>query len=237
VVGLLAVIGLVHFLRNYALSPEDNQLLVWQFAFVPARYAWSSVLATGWQYGWRFWTFVTYAFIHADIVHLGFNSVWLLAFGTAVARRFESLRFLVFFALTAAAGALAHLLSHAGDLQPMVGASASISGTMGAAARFAFQRGGPLDPWRASGDHAYRLPAAPLLVALRDARVLAFLGAWFGLNLLFGLGSWSIIGEDQSVAWEAHVGGFLAGLLLFAAFDPVGPHRDFDIDEAAGGAR
>ena len=44
---------------------------------------------------------------------------------------------------------------------------------------------------------------------------------WFGLNLLFGLGSLSIAGANQAVAWEAHLGGFLAGLLLFSAFDPV----------------
>ena len=47
---------------------------------------------------------------------------------------------------------------------------------------------------------------------------------WFGLNLLFGLGSVSLVtGDNQSVAWEAHVGGFLAGLLLFSLFDPVQP--------------
>lgn len=230
VVVVLAVLALVHVVRVYLLSPEADRLFVWNFAFVPARYEWNELLASGWEYGWSLWTLVTYAFIHADITHIGFNAVWLLAFGSAVARRFGSVRFLIFFALTAAAGALAHLISHAGDLQPMIGASASISGTMGAAARFAFQRGGPLDPWRADGDRAYRIPAAPLLVALRDPRVLGFLGAWFGLNLLFGLGSWSIVGEDQTIAWQAHVGGFLAGLLLFALFDPVGssPHMDVD---------
>ena len=68
-----------------------------------------------------------------------------------------------------------------------------------------------------------RVPAAPLLVALRNPRVLTFLVVWFGLNLLFGLGSVPLAGESQTVAWEAHVGGFLAGLLLFSAFDPVEP--------------
>ena len=54
--------------------------------------------------------------------------------------------------------------------------------------------------------------------------MLTFVGVWFGLNLLFGLGSVSfMVGENQSVAWEAHVGGFLAGLLLFSLFDPVHP--------------
>jgi membrane associated rhomboid family serine protease len=226
---MLAALVLAHLLRVYALSPDENQLLVWQAAFVPARFALGNLELAGWQHGFWFWTFVSYAFIHADFVHLGFNGVWLLAFGSAVARRFGAVRFLVLFALSAVAGAMAHLLAHFGDLQPLVGASASISGTMGAAARFAFQSGGPLDPWRtAEGDHGYRLPAASLLQALRDPRVLAFLGAWFGLNLLFGLGSLPFLGEDQSIAWEAHVGGFLTGLLLFVWFDPISAGTDLN---------
>jgi membrane associated rhomboid family serine protease len=237
VVVLLGVLGLVHVLRVLVLSPETDRLFVWSAAFVPARYEWNELLASGWEYGWAIWTLVTYALIHADLTHLGFNAVWLLAFGSAVARRFGTKRFLAFAVLTAVAGALAHLVSHIGDLQPMIGASAAISGTMGAAARFAFQRGAPLDPWNADAERGYHIPAAPLLVSLRDPRVLAFVGAWFALNLLFGLGSWSIIGEEQSVAWEAHVGGFLAGLLLFWVFDPVGSTTDVDDDEAQPLAR
>jgi membrane associated rhomboid family serine protease len=56
---------------------------------------------------------------------------------------------------------------------------------------------------------------------LRDPRVLGFLLAWFGINALFGLGSMSIFGDGQVVAWQAHIGGFIAGLILFALFDPV----------------
>ena len=221
VVSVLAVLGLIHALRFLVLPPEADRIFVWTFAFVPARYEWNELLASGWEYGWAVWTFVTYALIHADLTHLGFNAVWLLAFGSAVARRFGTWRFLVFATLTAAASAVAHLVFHIGDLAPMIGASGAISGTMGAAARFAFQRGGPLDPWHRNGERAYLLPAPPLLVTLRDPRVLGFVGAWFALNLLFGIGSWSIIGDEQTVAWEAHVGGFLAGLLLFAYFDPI----------------
>ena len=89
-----------------------------------------------------------------------------------MARRFGTLRFLLFFAVTVAAGALAHLLAHAGELAPMIGASAGISGMMGAAARFAFEPGGSLDMWRRDRDDADRVPAAPLLVALRNPRVI-----------------------------------------------------------------
>jgi membrane associated rhomboid family serine protease len=61
----------------------------------------------------------------------------------------------------------------------------------------------------------------PLLRALRDPRVLGFLAVWFGVNIVFGVGSIAIGSEGASVAWQAHIGGFFAGLLLFSLFDPV----------------
>ena len=224
VVVMLAVLGLVHAARVWLLPDDVDRVLVWTLAFVPARYDSSAfndgVIPGGW--GAEIWSFLTYALLHADWMHFGFNAVWLLAFASPVARRFGTGRFLLFFATTIAGGALAYLLAHAGALAPMIGASAGISGMMGAAARFAFEPGGSLDMWRRDRDNVDRVPAASLLVALRNPRVLTFVGVWFGLNLLFGLGSVSLVtGDNQSVAWEAHVGGFLAGLLLFSLFDPV----------------
>ena len=112
---------------------------------------------------------------------------------------------------------------------PMIGASAAISGAMAAALRFVFQQGAPLGLWRADGnDDAYRMPASSLTATLRNPRFLIFLGAWIGVNALFGLASFSIGQEaGQEIAWQAHIGGFVAGLLLFNAFDPVAPqHRN-----------
>jgi membrane associated rhomboid family serine protease len=234
IVMLLVVLGVIHAVRMVVLSPDTDRLLLWTFAFVPARYE-ASLLPQGLLPGGagaEIWSFVTYALIHADLTHLGFNAIWLLAFGSPVAQRFGTVRFVAFFVVTVAAGALIHLLAHPGALSPMIGASAAISGTMGAATRFVFQAGGPLDRWRPEwGDAAVHVPAAPLWVALRNPRVLIFLGVWFGLNLLFGLGAVSIFGDEHTVAWEAHVGGFLAGLLLFSAFDPPLPPQP--MDEAA----
>jgi membrane associated rhomboid family serine protease len=92
---------------------------------------------------------------------------------------------------------------------------------MAAAVRFVFQRGGPLHLLRENDADAYRIPALPLMTALRDRRILVFLIAWFGINALFAFTAAPIIGTGQVVAWEAHIGGFLAGLIAFAAFDPV----------------
>jgi membrane associated rhomboid family serine protease len=101
----------------------------------------------------------------------------------------------------------------------MIGASAAISAHMAGASRFVFSAGGPLRG--SAGALAYRRPAAPLGEVIRDRRVLAFLGVWFGLNLLFGLWGAESGLASGAIAWEAHIGGFLAGLLLFPAFDPV----------------
>jgi membrane associated rhomboid family serine protease len=147
--------------------------------------------------------------------------VWFLAFGTPVARRFGVLRFMLFFAATAAAGAAVHLVTHFGDKAPVVGASAAISGAMAAAIRFVFQRGGPLGALGSANEDAYKVPAAPLTVMLRDPRIMLFLAVWFGLTLFFGFGSSSFPGLEGPIAWEAHIGGFLAGLLCFPLFDPV----------------
>jgi membrane associated rhomboid family serine protease len=105
----------------------------------------------------------------------------------------------------------------------MIGASAAVSGAMAAAIRFAFGRGSFLSFRRGDADAAARVPALPLLKALRHPRVVTFLAIWFGINIVFGLGSTPFVGPSQSVAWQAHIGGFLAGLLLFSPFDPIPP--------------
>lgn len=222
IVAVIALLVLVHVMRIYVLSEDQDQLFVYTFAFIPARYE-TSVLGASLPggFGAEVWTFFTYSLIHADWVHLGVNSVWLLPFGSAVARRFGALRFLLFFAVTAAAGALAFLLTQSGENALVVGASAAISGTMAAAMRFAFQRGGPLGIFRDGDDSAYRVAAVPLSGILRDGRVLIFLIVWFAVNLLFGLTSMPLGAAGQPVAWQAHIGGFVAGMLLFSWFDPA----------------
>ena len=222
VTGIIIVLVLIHVVHVWLLSPTAEREFTLLFAFIPARYDQALVLPSGWSAapGAEIWSFVTYALIHADLLHLGLNLIWLLPFGSALARRFGPGRFLAFMVATAAAGAAAHLATHYGELYPMVGASAAISGTMAAAMRFAFQRGGPLRGWHEHDDESYRVPAVSLLGSLRDPRFLAFVAVWFGINAIFGLGGLQL-DNGQSVAWEAHIGGFIAGVLLFSAFDPV----------------
>ena len=214
---LLAVVHL-----RVLLPPELENWTIEVFGFIPKRYD-STLLAITFPggAGAKVWTFVTYSLLHANLTHLGFNVLWLLPFGSALARRFGAFRFFLFMAVTAAAGALAHLITHEHAVAPMIGASASVSGAMAAAARFAFVRGSFLSFSRGNADAAARVPALSLMRALRNPRVLAFLAIWFGVNLVFGVGSIAIGADGASVAWQAHIGGFFAGLVLFSLFDPV----------------
>ena len=219
--GYVALLAIIHGVR--ALLPlETDDIVLQMFAFIPKRYD-QTLLAMPYAggAGAQVWSFVTYSLLHANLSHIGFNVLWLLPFGSALARRFGALRFFTFMAVTAAAGAAAHLLTHDHALAPMIGASASVSGAMAAAIRFAFVRGSFLSFNRGDADAAARVPALPLLASLRDARVLGFLAVWFGTNIVFGVGSIVIGAEGASVAWQAHIGGFFAGLLLFSLFDPI----------------
>lgn len=224
VAALALVLVLVHALRVIVLSDEVDLEVLTYFAFVPARYGLPDTLfyLPG-GFGPKLWTPVSYAFLHANWMHVIVNLVWLLAFGTPVARRFGSVRFVAFFAVTAAGGALAHYLSYPDALVPLIGASASVSGAMAAAVRFAFAPGAALSGRRAIfADHQ---PAGSLIENFTDRRVLVFVGAFFALNLLFAAGVALPGADGAQIAWQAHVGGFVAGLLLFPLFDPVGKRQ------------
>ncbi len=170
----------------------------------------------------RLWTLVTYAFLHGGFTHLFVNSIWLLAFGTAVARRFAPIRFLVFFAFCAAVGALVQWLGDMESVQPVIGASGAIAGMMGAALRFMFRDEIRLGP----GAELYAfIPRLSLAETFSNKRVLIFAAFMLGINILMGLGFQLVSGSDLKVAWQAHLGGFLAGMLAFSWFDPVPPEQ------------
>jgi membrane associated rhomboid family serine protease len=227
---MIAAFALVHIVRVFLLTPMQDAGVILTFSFIPLRYhADLAGLDFPGGQGAEFWTPVTYAFLHGDFMHLAVNSIWLTAFGSALAWRFGAMRFLAFSGLAAVAGAAAHYLAHSEDLVPVVGASGAISGHMAAVSRFMFQRGGPLRSMRRNPE-MFQAPALPLIGVLTDRRVLAFLGIWLGLNLVFGLGGVTVSGEQAAIAWEAHVGGFLFGLIAFSWFDPVRPSQPTDLE-------
>jgi membrane associated rhomboid family serine protease len=166
------------------------------------------------------WTLLTYAFLHGSWTHVLLNTVWLVAFGPPVARRFGSARFILFMAVTAIASALAQWASAPMDFSPLIGASGADSGLMGAATRFMFQPGAPLSAFGSiDRPEIESIPPVSLRGVFLERRALIFLGVWLATNFVFGAGAQTLGLSDMPVAWVAHLGGFCAGLVLFPLFD------------------
>lgn len=203
VVWLIGSFVLIH-LYQLMMEPIEAMRFVIRFAFIPARYG---VAEDGVLYEFPdgtagdLWTWVSYIFLHGDWIHLFFNSFWLLAMGTPIAQRLQPARFILFFLVCGAAGAGIHLLTHDGSIVPTIGASASVSGLMGAVGVFSLgvQRFGEA---RGAG----------------TKRMLSFIAVYVIMNVVIGSAGFDMFGEVRSIAWEAHLGGFFAGILLFPFF-------------------
>lgn len=211
---VLAVIGicaLVYLVQQYVLNDAQQMTLLYDGAFIP-------VLYTG-QYGFDWFLFTrpfTYAFMHGSWAHLLVNMVWLVAFGPPLANRLGALRFMLFYAVTGlAAVALFWALHPHGDV-PLVGASGAISGIMGAAARYGFR----VD--RSPGKSGFAGEPLPIPVVLRSRGILVFLGMLMLANFAIGLLGFTP-GFDGQVAWEAHIGGLIAGFFGLWFFDRPPP--------------
>jgi len=134
-------------------------------------------------------TLVTYAFLHADFMHLALNLGFLLAFGSFVERHLGLARYLMLFVLTAALGALAEYAFRGSEPIALIGASGAVYGMTGAALRYMFAGGGA--------------------AARRGA--LVFVGVFMGLNLLLGVTGLGDFLAGASIGWKAHAAGFVAG--------------------------
>jgi membrane associated rhomboid family serine protease len=195
--------GVIAHLNALARASEDQaQLAQFFLTYASPRLLWV--------------TPVTYALLHGSWTHLLLNSVWLTAFGAPVARRFGAGRFLALNLAGAVAGALAQFALHPFELNPMVGASAAISACFGAAARFVFLPGAFARDPRMDGATP---PLATFAEMIRNPQILTFVGFWFALNLFTGLAGQGAGLADAPIAWEAHIGGFLVGLLAAPLFD------------------
>ncbi|MBB3932715.1 membrane associated rhomboid family serine protease [Kaistia hirudinis] len=225
-VASLAVLVAIHAIRVFLLTSDQDAYVIATFAFIPIRITGLENLGFAWPGGVAgdVWTFLTYALLHGDWLHLLNNAFWMTAFGSPLAWRFGTWRFLGLSAVGAIAGAAAHLALSPYGASPLVGASAAISAQMAAVARFAFAPGGRLSG-RRIGPAADFAPALTIGEMLRDRRAMSFLAVWFVLNLVFGLIFTPPGVQSSQIAWESHIGGFVVGLLFFPIFDPVFSRR------------
>lgn len=213
VISLIAILAAAHGARAMV-PPHLSTELINQFAFIPARYSPVFLAAHNADPGgWlaQAVPFVSYMALHNDVTHLIINSLWLLAFGPIVARRFGGFLFLLFFLACGVAGALTHLAFNWGSVAPVIGASGAISGLMAAGLRLLPTQA----PWARAGEEE--------LAPIFSRQILVFTAIWMAINLVAGLTGLGIGGEAGQIAWQAHLGGYLAGLFLAGPFDKLRP--------------
>src|SRR5690606_17167616 len=139
---------------------------------------------------------VTYAFLHADWLHLLTNMLFLWVFGDNIEDALGHFRFLIFYFACAILAALAHLLFNLDGNGPLIGASGAVAGVMGA--------------YILLFPHV-RVFVLAKIVWMIPLPVPAFLmlGFWVASQLFYAL-----FASGEPVAWWAHVGGFVAGVAL-----------------------
>ncbi len=205
VAALIVAMISVHVFRVWLLPKEFEQDFLLLFAAIPARYG-----ESGGQFPFplaNWYTPLSYSFLHGDWTHIIFNLLWMLAFGSPVAVRFGTIGFLALFVAGAVSGFAAHLVTHIDSFGPMVGASGAVSAFMGTAIRL--------------GRDVHQ-PVLSLKSSFQNRGFLAFVGIWFAVNFLIAQAPGLVAAEDAQIAWQAHVGGFLVGLLGFHLFDLIG---------------
>lgn len=219
VLALIAVILVAHAARVLLPDGLSNQILE-TGALIPARYVPAFWAAQGgapvsiWDGALPF---VGYLFLHANFLHAGMNCLWLLVAGTPVARRVGTLRFLGLFFVSGLIAGVTFLAVNWGTMAAAVGASGAVSGMMGAAIRIFY--GERTAAASRTSDGAVVQHLVPPLASLFSRPILFFTAIWCVVNVIAGVTGLGTTGDMQAVAWEAHLGGYFAGLILIGLFD------------------
>ncbi|MCA9726737.1 MAG: rhomboid family intramembrane serine protease [Candidatus Eisenbacteria bacterium] len=199
VLGLIAVNAIV-FLWEILLPAQGLQELFQGYGVVPVHLTHPS------GGGWAWPTLLTYMFLHGGWLHV-IGNLWVLwIFGDNIEDRMGHVRFLVFYLVTGVLAALTQSWLTPRSSVPSVGASGAIAGVMGA--------------------YIVLFPRARILTIVPvffyplflELPAVAFLGLWFLLQLFSGTLALHASGEVGGIAFWAHVGGFLAGIVLHRLF-------------------
>lgn len=167
-------------------APGVADTLVDNLAFFTGRY--TGAMDFGWQ---GVAAPVTHMLLHGGWLHLAINVATLAAFGAGIEKDIGGPKLGLLFFGTGIFGALTHLLIYPDMGAPLIGASGGISGLFGAVLMMAQQRG-QMGGWRS---------------------LLPFIAVWVLISLFFGF--FGMPGAEGPIAWTAHVGGFIAGILLY----------------------
>lgn len=189
---------------------EDWQVWsLYALALIPARFTTADYPM---PWGAQYWSLATYMLLHGSWTHLVLNCVWLLIFGTPAARYLGNARFLLLALVSGVAGGLCSLVLHWGQNTIIVGASGGVMGLMGAAIPLMYSERLPHGGWR----------PARLSELLRNRQALVFTAVVLAITLFSGGAGWTgnSFPAEGSIAWEAHIGGFIAGIIAFYVLAP-----------------
>jgi membrane associated rhomboid family serine protease len=201
-VALIAVNVLI-FMYQVSLGP-GVEAFVYQYGSIPAVVLGTRHLPEGLSAVPPHLSLITSMFLHGGFMHLLGNMLFLWIFGNNIEEAMGRIRFILFYLLTGVAASLTHVLINPQSTLPSIGASGAISGVLGA--------------------YVLLYPRARVLtlvflgffVRLMYIPAGFMLGIWFVMQLLSG----SMSGEESGggVAFWAHIGGFVAGMLLVGLF-------------------
>ncbi|MEO0543593.1 MAG: rhomboid family intramembrane serine protease [Pseudomonadota bacterium] len=192
--GLIIINCLVYVFVNLVGGPDFVNTLAVQLGYIPAVVNEIEQLPIDLAVIPEELSLISYAFLHADIMHLGSNMIFLWVFGDNVEDAMGHIRFLIFYLLCAVLGGLAHGLLDPQSTAPLIGASGAIAGIIGA--------------------YLILHPRVRVWVLVM-MRIPLPLPAWIPLLVWIGFQIFMLLGGgDEMVSWAAHVGGFFAGLVL-----------------------
>jgi membrane associated rhomboid family serine protease len=200
-IGLIALC-IVVFLWQLTL-PQGGQAAVYALGLIPAVFLGGSELPPELRAVPAPLTLVTSMFLHGGLLHLGGNMLYLWIFGDNIEDRMGGARFLLFYLICGTAAAFAQALPDPNSVVPMIGASGAVSGVLGA--------------YLVLYPRAKVLVAVPLFIVFYTFNLpaLAVLGVWFAGQLLSSMAQEA---GEAGIAFRAHLGGFVAGILLIRFF-------------------
>jgi len=201
---LLIATNVLLFIVQTAQGPQQDQF-IYTYGLVPARYSVPEVGAyfTSFQ---QVLALLSFMFLHGGFWHLLGNMWFLYVFGDNVEDRLGPFRYLLFYLLCGWASGLFHLFLNWQSPVPTIGASGAIAGVMGA--------------YLLLFPHSKILTLIPILFIPYFIEIPAFffLGIWFLMQFLGAAGSEA---QGGGIAWWAHVGGFVAGIILLKVLERV----------------
>lgn len=194
-------LNVVVFLVEFGLGPRLNQFL-FTYGLVPVRYS-APEIALHFSFGQQVFSLLSFMFLHGGFWHLVGNMWSLYIFGDNVEDRLGSLRYFIFYLLCGWASGLTHLSMNWHSHVPTIGASGAIAGVMGAYLI--------LYP----GSRILTLIPIFFIPYFIEIPAYFFLGIWFLLQFLSAAGTHA---QTSGVAWWAHIGGFLFGMIFLKLF-------------------